>query len=58
MQGAEIVLCMDPTTTRRGCVHMLNGTAIAVSRIIIATYENYQNPDGSVRIPEALAFRH
>jgi len=35
-------------------VSMLNGTAIAVSRALIAIYENYQQVDGSVRIPEAL----
>jgi seryl-tRNA synthetase len=35
-------------------VHMLNGTAIAVSRGIIAILENFQQADGSVRIPRAL----
>jgi len=35
-------------------VHMLNGTAIAVSRAIIAILENFQQADGSVRIPSAL----
>jgi seryl-tRNA synthetase len=35
-------------------VHMLNGTAIAVSRGIIAILENYQEADGSVRIPPGL----
>jgi len=35
-------------------VHMLNGTAIAVSRAIIAILENYQQSDGSVKIPKAL----
>ncbi len=35
-------------------VHMLNGTAIALSRGIIAVLENYQQEDGSVRIPPAL----
>ena len=35
-------------------VHMLNGTAIAVSRAIIAILENFQQADGSVRIPTAL----
>ena len=35
-------------------VHMLNGTAIAVSRGIIAILENYQQADGSVRLPKAL----
>jgi len=35
-------------------LHMLNGTAIAVSRAIIAILENFQQDDGSIRIPEAL----
>lgn len=35
-------------------IHMLNGTAIAVSRTLIAIYENYQQVDGSIRVPEAL----
>jgi seryl-tRNA synthetase len=35
-------------------VHMLNGTAIAVSRAIIALMENFQQADGSIHIPSAL----
>ncbi|MFP4443172.1 MAG: serine--tRNA ligase [Spirochaetia bacterium] len=35
-------------------VHMLNGTAVAVSRALIALLENHQREDGSVRIPEKL----
>lgn len=35
-------------------VHMLNGTAIATSRTLIALLENYQQEDGSVLIPKAL----
>lgn len=35
-------------------VHMLNGTAIAVSRILIALIENHQQADGSIRIPTVL----
>ena len=35
-------------------LHMLNGTAIAVSRAIIAIMENFQTEDGSIRIPEKL----
>ena len=35
-------------------VHTLNGTAIAMSRTIIAIIENYQQADGSVIVPEAL----
>lgn len=35
-------------------VHMLNGTAIAIARGIIAILENFQQADGSVRIPRSL----
>jgi len=35
-------------------VHTLNGTAVALSRAIIAVLENYQQADGSVLVPEAL----
>jgi seryl-tRNA synthetase len=35
-------------------VHTLNGTAVALSRAIIAVLENYQQADGSVVVPEAL----
>ena len=35
-------------------VHMLNGTAMALSRAMVALIENYQNEDGSITIPEAL----
>jgi seryl-tRNA synthetase len=35
-------------------VHTLNGTAIAISRAIIAIMENYQCADGSIVIPEPL----
>ena len=35
-------------------VHMLNGTAVATSRTIIAVLENHQQPDGAVRVPEVL----
>ena len=35
-------------------VHTLNGTAVAISRAIIAILENYQQADGSILIPEAL----
>lgn len=35
-------------------LHMLNGTAIAISRALIAILENYQQKDGSITIPKAL----
>ena len=35
-------------------VHMLNGTAVATSRAIVALLENHQCADGSIAIPKAL----
>ena len=35
-------------------VHLLNGTAIAISRAIVAILENFQREDGSVGLPKAL----
>lgn len=35
-------------------VHMLNGTAFAIGRILIAIMENYQQKDGSILAPEVL----
>jgi seryl-tRNA synthetase len=35
-------------------VHTLNGSGLAVGRTLIAVLENYQQPDGSVIVPEAL----
>ncbi|HQU44801.1 MAG: serine--tRNA ligase, partial [Planctomycetia bacterium 21-64-5] len=35
-------------------VHTLNGTAVAVSRALIAVLENHQQADGSVLLPAAL----
>jgi seryl-tRNA synthetase len=35
-------------------VHTLNGSGLAVGRTLIAILENYQEADGSIRVPEAL----
>jgi seryl-tRNA synthetase len=35
-------------------VHTLNGSGVAVGRALVAVLENYQNEDGSVRVPKAL----
>jgi seryl-tRNA synthetase len=35
-------------------VHTLNGSGLALPRVVIAVLENYQGADGSVTIPEAL----
>ena len=35
-------------------VHTLNGSGLAVGRTWVALVENYQQPDGSIQVPEAL----
>jgi seryl-tRNA synthetase len=35
-------------------VHTLNGSGVAVGRALIAVMENYQQPDGSILVPEVL----
>ncbi|MBU1071755.1 serine--tRNA ligase, partial [bacterium] len=37
-----------------GYVHTLNGSGLALPRVIVAVMENYQTPDGRIRVPEAL----
>lgn len=44
----------NPETQKREFVHMLNGTAFADTRILIAIMENYQQADGTIRIPDVL----
>jgi seryl-tRNA synthetase len=39
---------------RTELVHMLNGTAVANSRAIVAVLENHQRADGTVAVPKAL----
>ncbi|MBU0729620.1 MAG: serine--tRNA ligase, partial [Proteobacteria bacterium] len=36
-------------------VHTLNGSGLAVGRTLVAIYENFQNEDGTVNVPEVLA---
>jgi len=45
-----------PTGEAKGTrfVHTLNGSGLAVGRTLVAVLENYQQADGSVRIPSAL----
>lgn len=40
--------------TKNEHVHMLNGTALVMSRIPVAILENFQQKDGSVVVPEVL----
>lgn len=39
---------------KSGFVHTLNGSGLPIGRTLVAILENYQNEDGSVRVPEVL----
>lgn len=41
-------------TKKPAFVHTLNGSGVALARLVVAILENYQNKDGSVNIPQAL----
>jgi len=47
------IKCIDKKGNRR-ILHTLNDTALATSRIMVAILENYQQKDGSIKIPEVL----
>ena len=38
-------------------VHTLNGSALALPRLVVALLETYQQEDGSIRVPEGLQDR-
>jgi len=44
----------NPDTGKPELVHTLNGSGLAVGRTLVAILENYQQADGTVRVPEAL----
>ena len=44
----------DPSSGKTRLAHTLNGSGLAVGRTVVAILENFQQEDGSVRIPEAL----
>ena len=44
----------NPETGKPELLHTLNGSGLAVGRTLVAVLENYQEADGSVRIPEVL----
>jgi seryl-tRNA synthetase len=44
----------NPDTGKPELVHTLNGSGVAVGRALVAVMENYQNADGSIRIPDVL----
>jgi seryl-tRNA synthetase len=44
----------NPDTGKPELIHTLNGSGVAAGRALIAVMENYQNDDGSIRVPRAL----
>ena len=54
-QARRLGIRYKEPTGKNPFVHTLNGTALAVSRTLIALLENFQRQDGTIRIPAALA---
>ncbi|POA21293.1 MULTISPECIES: serine--tRNA ligase [unclassified Pseudomonas] len=44
----------NPETGKPELVHTLNGSGLAVGRTLVAVLENYQQADGSIRVPNVL----
>jgi len=44
----------NPETGKPELVHTLNGSGLAVGRTLVAVIENYQQADGSIRVPSVL----
>jgi len=44
----------NPATGKPELIHTLNGSGVAAGRALIAVMENYQNEDGSIRVPTVL----
>jgi len=44
----------DPESNKPQLLHTLNGSGLAVGRTMIAVMENYQQEDGSIRVPDVL----
>jgi seryl-tRNA synthetase len=44
----------DEKTNKTAFPHTLNGSGLAIDRLWAAIIENYQEPDGSILLPEAL----
>ena len=44
----------NPETGKPELLHTLNGSGLAVGRTLVAVLENYQQADGSIKVPQAL----
>ena len=53
-QSRGLNIKFESNDGKKELVHMLNGTAIAIGRTLIAIVENFQKKDGTISIPEVL----
>ena len=53
-QGRRMQLRFKDRDGKNRFCHTLNGSGVALPRLFAALVENYQQPDGSVRIPDKL----
>ena len=44
----------DPETGKNEFVHTINGSGVAAGWALVAVVENYQQKDGSIKVPDAL----
>ena len=44
----------NPAEKKPELLHTLNGSGLAIGRTLVAVMENYQNEDGSIRVPKVL----
>ena len=44
----------DKETGKSHFVHTLNGSGLSVGRTLLAIMENYQQEDGTIKVPEVL----
>ena len=57
-QARRMAIRYRPTAgARPELVHTLNGSGLALPRVVAALLETYQEPDGSLRVPEVLRSR-
>jgi len=53
-QARRMNITYKDSDNKKKFVHTVNDTGIPMGRMIITILDNYQNPDGSVTVPEVL----
>jgi len=53
-QSRDLNIYYQRSDEPKELVHTLNGTAVAIGRMLIAIIENYQQPGGSIAVPKVL----